>query len=233
MSELPSTLELMQRDILQYDLSNNPYLQGSVIPSKDKELKTNAKMIIPAINELLKIINSFTGGMQTFMEEVKNKINNIDNAIVDLNKKINLIDNSNTDLSEIIKNYNSCSKDIEELKLDISIMKKVCKCYNDNEDNGEDIMKFNSKIKLTANEAKEIPLKATSLANFQDQIVIYAYDEGTQKYKLVNMEFKMQTASNTIYKFSTSPVEIRVDYETDELTLVNNCRYEVVIYLFE
>ena len=112
-------------------------------------------------------------------------------------------------------------------------MKKVCKCYNENEDNGEDIMKFNSKIKLAANESKEISLKATSLVNLQEQIVIYAYDEGTQKYKFVNMEFKMQTASNTIYKFSTSPVEIRVDYETDELTLVNNCRYEVVIYLFE
>ena len=57
MSDLPTTLAEMQRDILQGDLSLNSYLQPSPIASRDKELKTDNKKMIPAVNELLKKIN--------------------------------------------------------------------------------------------------------------------------------------------------------------------------------
>lgn len=69
MSDLPTTLAEMQRDILQGDLSLNSYLQPSPIASRDKELKTDNKKMIPAVNELLKKINVCIETVNTFTSE--------------------------------------------------------------------------------------------------------------------------------------------------------------------
>ena len=74
MSEIPNTLEQLVYEVLQGDLSQNPLLQPHVIASKDKSLKTQAKKIIPAINELLKTVCVCEETMQGFTTEVDKKI---------------------------------------------------------------------------------------------------------------------------------------------------------------
>lgn len=90
MSELPTTLEEMQRDILQGDLASNPYLQSSVIASRDKELKTDAKKMIPAINELLKkiavcmqTVNIFTAEFNAQNDELYDEIVQVGNVVTE------------------------------------------------------------------------------------------------------------------------------------------------------
>lgn len=229
MSELPVTLEEMQRDILQYDLSNNPYLQGSVIPARDKELKTKAKKIIPAINEILKNVETFTSGVQKFMEDVEKRFNALEDSIAEINSKIESFD-STYDISDVLEKYESCNKTVEELKIDMSVMQSVCKCYNESK---EVTMKFNSKLKLAEGKGQTINIKATSVVNWQDQIAVYAYEQNSKSYKYINTSFTMQTSSTSIYNFNVRPIELRVNYETDEITIFNNSNYELIIYIFE
>ena len=113
----------LQRDILQYDLSKNPYLQPNNILSLDKELKTESKKIIPAINEILKLVNTFTLGIQNFMEEVDGKFIDIDNSISELENKIkNTV--SAEDMVKIEEQYNSCNKEITDAKNEIEEIKE-------------------------------------------------------------------------------------------------------------
>lgn len=80
MSEL-ATLEQMQYDILQGDLSGNPLLQPNSIKSKDKELKTNAKKVIPAINELLKRLEVCETTVDGFTTEVDIKLSDFEKTL--------------------------------------------------------------------------------------------------------------------------------------------------------
>lgn len=233
MANLPDTLEAMQRDILYYDLSLNPYLQKSTIPAKDKELKTNAKKIIPAINELLRLLNTFSAGIQNFMQDTQESINNMLDQIEQMSNEIEDLKKSNVDKDSIIedlsKKYDECLNKIQELEFDINTIRQYC-----NNNDLEDIeMKFDSKVKLTKGESVVTTLKANDICDIQKQIKIYAYDEESGKYKYINPEFKMNTSSNTIYRFITSPVEIVPDIDTDIITLKNTTNWPLIIYLFK
>lgn len=233
MANLPDTLEAMQRDILYYDLSLNPYLQKSTIPAKDKELKTNAKKIIPAINELLRLLNTFSAGIQNFMQDTQESINNMLDQIEQMSNEIEDLKKSNVDKDSIIedlsKKYDECLNKIQELEFDINTIRQYCK-NNDLEDIE---MKFDSKVKLTKGESAVTTLKANDICDIQKQIKIYAYDEESGKYKYINPEFKMNTSSNTIYRFITSPVEIVPNIDTDIITLKNTTNWPLIIYLFK
>lgn len=74
MSSLPSTLEEVQYEVLQGDLTANPKLQPSPIPAKDKELKTTAKKIIPAINELVKLVATCKQSVDTYAMQIEEKV---------------------------------------------------------------------------------------------------------------------------------------------------------------
>lgn len=233
MANLPDTLEAMQRDILYYDLSLNPYLQKSTIPAKDKELKTNAKKIIPAINELLRLLNTFSAGIQNFMQDTQESINNMLDQIEQMSNEIEDLKKSNVDKDSIIedlsKKYDECLNKIQELEFDINTIRQYC-----NNNDLEDIeMKFDSKVKLTKGESVVTTLKANDICDIQKQIKIYAYDEESGKYKYINPEFKMNTSSNTIYRFIISPVEIVPDIDTDIITLKNTTNWPLIIYLFK
>lgn len=233
MANLPDTLEAMQRDILYYDLSLNPYLQKSTIPAKDKELKTNAKKIIPAINELLRLLNTFSAGIQNFMQDTQESINNMLDQIEQMSNEIEDLKKSNVDKDSIIedlsKKYDECLNKIQELEFDINTIRQYC-----NNNDLEDIeMKFDSKVKLTKGESVVTTLKANDICDIQKQIKIYAYDEESGKYKYINPEFKMNTSSNTIYRFITSPVEIVPNIDTDIITLKNTTNWPLIIYLFK
>lgn len=229
MANLPDTLEAMQRDILYYDLSLNPYLQKSTIPAKDKELKTNAKKIIPAINELLRLLNTFSAGIQNFMQDTQESINNMLDQIEQMSNEIEDLKKSNVDKEDLSKKYDECLNKIQELEFDINTIRQYC-----NNNDLEDIeMKFDSKVKLTKGESVVTTLKANDICDIQKQIKIYAYDEESGKYKYINPEFKMNTSSNTIYRFITSPVEIVPDIDTDIITLKNTTNWPLIIYLFK
>lgn len=233
MANLPDTLEAMQRDILHYDLSLNPYLQKSSVPAKDKELKTNAKRIIPAINELLRLLNTFSSGIQNFMEDTQKTINDMLDQIEQMSNEIEDLKKSNVDKDSIIedlsKKYDECLNKIQELEFDINTIRQYC-----NNNDLEDIeMKFDSKVKLTKGESVVTKLKASDICDPEKQIKIYAYDEESGKYKYINPEFKMSTSSVTIYKFTTSPVEIVPDIDTDVITLKNTTNWPLIIYLFK
>ena len=119
MANLPDTLEAMQRDILHYDLSLNPYLQKSSIPAKDKELKTNAKKVIPAINELLKVINTFSSGIQNFMQDTQNSVNEVLDKIDEMDKKIQALEQSDikaeAEIEEIETQYEELGRKMSDI----------------------------------------------------------------------------------------------------------------------
>ena len=118
---------------------------------------------------------------------------------------------------------------IQELEFDINTIRQYC-----NNNDLEDIeMKFDSKVKLTKGESVVTTLKANDICDIQKQIKIYAYDEESGKYKYINPEFKMNTSSNTIYRFITNPVEIVPNIDTDIITLKNTTNWPLIIYLFK
>ena len=149
MSKIAETLEELQRDILQGDLKDNKYLQGSTVPLLDKELKTKAKKIIPAINELLKTINTFSDGISTFMDEVKNEVNELKEEIQDMKKSISELSNSDEELK---KRYDECIKKAAEIELDVKLIKND---YMNTKFKG-DIMELKNKVKLKKGESAVI-----------------------------------------------------------------------------
>lgn len=82
MSSLGGTLEEVQVQILQGDLSKNAGLQPSPIPAMDKELKTKAKKIIPAINELLKRIDVLTNTVADYSTNVQTLVDAAEAALL-------------------------------------------------------------------------------------------------------------------------------------------------------
>ena len=88
---LPTTLEDMQYEILQGDLTLNPRLQKSAIPAKDKELKTTAKKIIPAINELLKLLDTCKQSVDTYSNQIEEKVKSVTEELADTIKKEQLV----------------------------------------------------------------------------------------------------------------------------------------------
>lgn len=234
MSNLPSTLEEMQRDILQYDLSKNPYLQGSTIPVLDKELKTKSKKIIPAINELLNMVNTFSSGIETFMKDIQEEVNELKDEIKSMKGNIDELNNLNEEderrVNELNDKYDECIKKAAEIELEVDSIKKACKYYN-NLNIGEDFMELKSKIKLKKNEsAKIIPVE--ELYDPEKQIKIYAYEEKSQKYKFINYTFKQQTSVNSIYIFDVIPIELQISDENSEVVLVNRSSWELIVLIF-
>ena len=233
MANLPDTLEAMQRDILHYDLSLNPYLQKSSIPAKDKELKTNAKRIIPAINELLRLLNTFSAGIQNFMQDTQESINNMLDQIEQMSNEIEDLKKSNVDKDSIIedlsKKYDECLNKIQELEFDINTIRQYC-----NNNDLEDIeMNFDSKLVIKKDESVEISLKASDLLDPKKQIKIYAYDDSSKKYKHIEYGFTQETSSSSVYEFDVKPIELAIDGNSDTVTLTNRSYWTLVIYLFK
>ena len=81
MSVVPNTLEEVQYQVLQGDLTLNPKLQPSSIPAKDKELKTVAKKVIPAINELVKLVAVCKQSVDSYSSKIEEKVNAFGSAL--------------------------------------------------------------------------------------------------------------------------------------------------------
>ena len=130
MSDLPTTLEEMQRDILQGDLAGNLYLQPSPIASRDKELKTDSKKIIPAINEILKkitvcmeTVNIFTTEFNAENDELYDEIIQVGNVVTEqLLSAQAETEELGRQIIELQDNVESQNKKIAELNNDITLI---------------------------------------------------------------------------------------------------------------
>lgn len=234
MSDLPNTLEEMQRDILQGDLKNNPYLQGSTIPTRDKELKTKAKKIIPAINELLKMINTFSDSINDFMDNVNSEVDGLRNDMKKMSESIKELSNSDEDknkkIDELNKKYDECIKKTAEIELDIKLMK--CCCMNKSESLEGDIMELMNKVKLQKGESTVIG-SIEELYDPKKQIKIYAYEENSKNYKFINYEFKVETWGNNVHQFEVTPIELQLNEDGNEVILVNKSSWEVIVLIYK
>lgn len=224
MSKIAETLEELQRDILQGDLKDNPYLQASTVPLLDKELKTKAKKIIPAINELLKTINTFSDGISTFMDGIKGEVNELKDEIGEMRKSVTKLSNSDEELK---KRYDECIKKAAEIELDVQLIKNN---YMNTKFKG-DIMELKNKVKLKKGESAVIG-NVEELYDPEKQIKIYAYEENSKKYKFIDYEFKTETWGNSVYTFNVTPIELQIDGEGTEVTLVNRSSWELIILIY-
>lgn len=226
MSKLAETLEELQRDILQGDLKDNPYLQGNTVPLLDKELKTKAKKIIPAINELLKTINTFSDGISTFMDEVKSEVNGLKEEIQDMNKSISELSNSDEELKE---RYDECIKKAAEIELDVKLIKNEYMSRKAGKEG--DIMELKNKVKLKKGESAVIG-SVEELYDPGKQIKIFAYEENSKKYKFIDYEFKKETWGNSAYTFNVTPIELQIDADENEVVLVNRSSWELITFMY-
>ena len=234
MSKLAETLEELQRDILQGDLKNNPYLQGSNVPILDKELKTKAKKIIPAINELLNMVNTFTDGMENFMENVQKDIYELHEEVRAVNEEIKGLKNNDKDIAlmagSLNNKYDECFKKAAEIELDVETIKKVCKCYK-NIDMGSDFMELKMKVKLGKDKAEKI-ICAEELYDPEKQIKVYAYDARSKKYKFIDFTFTQDINSSSVYEFNVRPLELQIDGEEGDVVLVNRSSWELIVFIY-
>lgn len=240
MSDLPTTLEEMQRDILQGDLAANSYLQPSPIASRDKELKTDNKKIIPAINEILKkitvcmeTVNIFTTEFNAENDELYDEIIQVGNVVTEqLLSAQAETEELGRQIIELQDNVESQNKKIAELNNDITLISDSLTELKKNIAKGERIMVFAQKIILEKGQSIESELKASDLSDVQKQINVYAYEQSSESYKHVDNAQKMTTSSTSIYSFKISPIELRVNAETDIITFANNSSYDVILYIF-
>ena len=224
MSKIAETLEELQRDILQGDLKDNPYLQGNTVPLLDKELKTKAKKIIPAINELLKTINTFSDGIGIFMNSIQAEVDGLKEEIQEMNTSIKELSNSDEELK---KRYDECIKKAADIELDVQIIKNE---YMNTKFKG-DIMELKNRVKLKKGESAVIG-SVEELYDPKKQIKIYAYEENSKKYKFIDYEFKIETWGSSAYTFDVSPIELQIDGEGDDVTLVNRSSWELIVFIY-
>lgn len=114
MSKVPGTLEEVQYEVLQGDLTANPKLQPSPIPAKDKELKTTAKKIIPAINELVKLVATCKQSVDTYAMQIEDKVNSYGEVLGNTLKKEQLeaIESKVAEVEEALKRTLTDTSDV-------------------------------------------------------------------------------------------------------------------------
>ncbi len=248
-STLPTNLEDMQYEILQGDLSANPRLQASAIPAKDKELKTSAKKIIPAINELLKLVTTCKQSVETYSNQVEDKVNEVAEALQET-LKANQLEAINAQMSQVEGNIEQL---IEEMKttikkefadqiteqinemqqsLDQLIEEKVAQS---NTGTGGKALKrvFHSKVTIEKGGTYVAPFKISELQDVQRQFDAYNYSKKSSKYTRIENPFEFTTDVTSNYNTYTRPLDFRVDTETEEITLVNvSGLYDIVVVFF-
>lgn len=257
---LPTTLEEMQYEILQGDLSQNPKLQSSTIPAKDKELKTQAKKIIPAINELLKTITICKQSVESYSSRVEEQVNAAVSSMEQTVKQeqLEVINESLANMeSQLVEQVAALSDTLKqeyatevnerfqslENQISTIIAEQVAEQLagvgsgtGTGTGAGGEVMKkkFHSKITVTPNTGQATPFKMTEIQNLEEQIV------GLMKTRLngagylqIPIPSTQKTSSSSVYEVYNFPIELRVDQETEVISVFNRSSNEVVIYFYE
>lgn len=254
MSSLPTNLEDMQYEILQGDLTENPKLQASSIPSKDKELKTTAKKIIPSINELLKTIIVCKQSVETYSNRVEEQVAEVVGDMEEVLKKEQMEEitgqmaATEEKLKAVIEELEITLKEqyaveteerfkILEEKMNELVESKVQEqISNGTGTSGEGVAlkkKFLSKVSVEKGASTIAPFKFTELQDVEQQIMATGYSAASKTYIKINPLFTLKSSSTSVYQTYTYPIDMRVDTETDEITLVNKGDYALNLYFFE
>lgn len=257
-SALPTTLEEMQYEILQGDLSQNPKLQSSNIPAKDKELKTQAKKIIPAINELLKTITTCKQSVESYStrieEQVSAAVSSMEQTVKQeqlevINQSLATMQSqlgeqvsalSDTLKQEYATEVNERFQSLEE-QISTIIAEQVAEQLagagsGTGTGAGGEVMKkkFHSKVTVSPNTGQATPFKMTEIQNLEEQIV------GLMKTRLngagylqIPIPSTQKNSSSSVYEVYNYPIELRVDQETEVISVFNRSSNEIIIYFYE
>ncbi len=250
MSKVPDTLEEVQYEVLQGDLTANPKLQPSPIPAKDKELKTTAKKIIPAINELVKLIATCKQSVDTYSDQIEEKVNaygeKLSEAIKEeqlkaLEEKLASLDETVkvlvSDASEALKvDYaNAIEQKMKALEEQI---KKQIEEAGESQGTGtgtggnELKREFISSAELLQTGAKcQAPFKLQEVQDFNRQVEVLAYSSKYDSYIRVDAQYKLDSSSTSIYEAYTKPITVKVA-EDGTLTLVSADSRKLKVYFY-
>ena len=254
---LPNTLDDMQLQILHEDLADNPYLQPHAIAGKDKELKTNSKKIIPAINELLKNLTVVNQTMQGFTDEVNQSIDAVSvelKAYID--KGLEDTVNKNTEeigtLKQLMEEYmnHSLSEKVEQLETSFTekmesmqltydqrlseLEERIANLNNSSSGaGGEEVRKvFHSKITIAAGRTVTLPFKASEFHPLE-QMEVYSNGSSSATTASYLIPLVFSNTSNSAHYYSDIP-NILTNVTTDEVTLSNGQSYgNIIVYLYE
>ena len=222
MSNIPKTLEELQFAILQADLQDNPYLQPHSIPARDKELKTKAKKIIPAINELLKIIETCKTSIDTYSGQIETTVRAVvEELAVTLKQEY---------AKEVDQRFISLEGKVKQL-VEQQIESHMGETGASIERGSAMKKKFISKATVNINGVKA-PFKFTEIQNIQEQIVpIAKTDYAGGGY--INIAQPFELTAKSVCEIYNTPLELRVNPETDEVMVINRGNTAMVVYFFE
>ena len=226
MSNLPLTLEEMQYQILQGDLSDNPKLQSSSIPALDRELKTKAKKIIPAINEILKVIENCKKTVELYSGQVEEKISSMR---TELENTLKL-----EYAKDIEERFNSLGAQIEQY-ITAQLKEQQTTGTGAGAGTGAEKMKrqFLKKVQVPIDSQIATGLKMTEIQDLEKQIVVTGYVQKTKMNTLLNPPIMTDYENACPYSTTSYPVDVRVNPDTDEITIANTGKNDLTVYLYE
>ena len=250
MSKVPDTLEEVQYEVLQGDLTANPKLQPSPIPAKDKELKTTAKKIIPAINELVKLIATCKQSVDTYSDQIEEKVNaygeKLSEAIKEeqlkaLEEKLASLDETVkvlvSDASEALKvDYaNAIEQKMKALEEQIKKqIEEAGESQGTGTGTGGNELKrefISSAELLQTGVGCQAPFKLQEVQDFNRQVEVLAYSSKYDSYIRVDAQYKLDSSSTSIYEAYTKPITVKVA-EDGTLTLVSADSRKLKVYFY-
>ena len=226
MSNLPLTLEEMQYEILQGDLSENPKLQSSSIPALDRELKTKAKKIIPAINEVLKVIENCKKTVELYSGQVEEKMNSMR---TELENTLKL-----EYAKDIEERFNSLGAQIEQY-ITAQLKEQQTTGAGTGAGTGAEKMKrqFLKKVQVPIGSQIATGLKMTEIQDLEKQIVVTGYVQKTKMNTLLMPQATTDYENACAYSTTSYPADIRINPDTDEIIVANMGKNDFIVYLYE
>ena len=226
MSNLPLTLEEMQYEILQGDLSDNPKLQSSSIPALDRELKTKAKKVIPAINEILKVIENCKKTVELYSGQVEEKISSMR---TELENTLKL-----EYAKDIEERFNSLGAQIEQY-ITAQLKEQQTTGTGAGAGTGAEKMKrqFLKKVQVPIDSQIATGLKMTEIQDLEKQIVVTGYVQKTKMNTLLMPQATTDYENACAYSTTSYPADIRINPDTDEIIVANMGKNDFIVYLYE
>ena len=227
MSNLPLTLEEMQYEILQGDLSDNPKLQANSIPALDRELKTKAKKIIPAINEILKVIENCKKTVELYSGQVEEKISSMR---TELENTLKL-----EYAKDIEERFNSLGAQIEQYITAQLKEQTTGAGAGTGTGTGAEKMKrqFLKKVQVPIGSQIATGLKMTEIQDLEKQIVVTGYVQKTKMNTLLMPQATTDYENACAYSTTSYPADIRINPDTDEIIVANMGKNDFIVYLYE
>ena len=249
MSSLPSTLEEVQYEVLQGDLTANPKLQPSPIPAKDKELKTTAKKIIPAINELVKLVATCKQSVDTYAGQIEEKVNAYGQQLGSVLKEeqLNELESKMAEVEEALKRALTDASDVLrqdyaeamnakmrelENKVEELINERMAALPSAGTGGNELKREFISLTDLKENGTCRAPFKLQEVQDLSRQIEVLEYSSKYSAYIHIDTQYNLENSGTSIYEIYSRPLTLKVA-EDGTITLVNTSLRKLKVYFYK